>query len=123
MNKKEALTLAKEIVSCITSCGSPGGSGYFIIAQHDYYDDDTKDYVITLQVAIEVCKYKDDADGRLYYGVYSVPEVCGGDNIADSDWTFTEHCRVKEVADIIYELEKTFTQDYLWLLYTEGYGI
>ena len=122
MTKKDALALAKEIIDCIdhiTTFESPDGSGYFTLAEHHYVDDENPDENMILQLAVEVCKYKDDSDGHLYYGVYNVPEVAGGDSIADGDWLYTDHCRTAELANALLELEHTFTEEYLWKLYEE----
>ena len=121
--ENEALELAEGIVSCIdhiTTSENPRGFGYFLLTEHTFNNDETENEDLTLQLAVDVCKYKDPNDDHLYYGVFYVPEVDGGDNLDQSDWMYTDHCTAKELADVFMELERIFTADYLWKLYKES---
>lgn len=118
MTHDKALQLAKTVIANIdhvTTTENPRGSGYFIICSNNYKDDGD----LTLQLAFEVCEYEDDIDKHQYYGVYNVPEIDGGDNIAESDWEYTKNCDAEELANIFLEFEKTFTREYLYKLYKE----
>lgn len=118
LNKKQATKLAKEIISNITNVTTsecPAGSGYFTLVKYDYTLNDEES--ITLQLAVEVCEYEDNLDKHHYYGIYYVPEINGGDNIGDSDWEYTKHCNVNELAHILILLEIAFSKNYLWQLY------
>ncbi len=117
MNQK-IITLAKDIINGInhvTTADNPSGSGYFTIFEQSFkniYGDD-----ITLQVAIECRLYEDELDHHLYYGLYSIPEISDGDDIGESDWSYTKEDNVEQLANLIEDLCKTFTRNYLWNLY------
>ena len=120
LNKKQATKLAKEIISNITNVTTsecPAGSGYFTLTKYDYTLNNGEP--ITLQLVIEVCEYENNLDKHHYYGIYYIPEINDGDNIGDSDWEYTKHCNVNELAHILILLEITFSKDYLWQLYQD----
>lgn len=120
MTKAKALEIARDLVANIdhiTDEDDPRGSGYISLCQYTYTDDTLDDGEITLQIAAELCLYKDEATGRKYYGLYYIPEVESGDSFSDSEWDYTNTKNTKQVADLILELYNTFTREYLWELY------
>lgn len=123
MTKAKALEIARDLVANIdhiTDADNPRGSGYISLCQHTYTHDMLDDGEITLQIAAELCLYKDEATGRKYYGLYYVPEVDGGENFSDSEWSYTNTKSVKQVADLILELYNTFTRKYLFELWLQN---
>ena len=121
---KELFDIASDMIANITHISTkdnPSGSGYYTICENTY---DYNGEEIELELAIECCKYKDETDGRTYYGVYYVPEISGGDDISEPDWIYTEKCSKKQLVEALKELKNTYTRGYLWSLFekTPNYG-
>ncbi len=99
--------LAKDMIASIdhvTCCENPGGSGYFTLSEHKLSDG------TILNLIAELCKYQDDCDGHEYYGLYSVAEIDGGDNITEGEWSYTDNCDEAAVSKILQETLNSMTR-------------
>ncbi len=114
----EIQKLANDIIDCIdhvTTVEQPSGSGYFAICKQVYEEDN-----ILLQVAIECCLYEDETDHHQYYGLYSVAEIADGEDISESNWSYTDKPDAEQLANLIADLYDTFTREYLLELYQKS---
>ena len=106
MTKTEFTEIASEIAEELNDPGmidNPRGSAYYTIRECRI-DDDT-----TLNLIVNVCKYKDESTGKKYYGIYNVVEADCGDNICESDWEYTKDCKKSSLIKTLQKIHDTWT--------------
>ncbi len=118
MTDQEIKELAKDVANYLVGkehIDNTRGYGYVTIASYDYEDED-----LTINLFIDICKYRDDFDGHLFYGVYYCAEIDGGDNIMEHDWEITTACRWTSLAKTIKGINKTWTKEALLAEYKKN---
>lgn len=119
MKLNEAKRIAKDAAICLKGQEENiHGTGYYT-AKSLRVDEDT-----VLGVYINIRKYKDVTDDHLYYGVTSVAEIDGGDDICEYDEDFTYKCNQGELARMIQDIVNNgFSDEELLKMYKERTGI
>jgi hypothetical protein len=89
--------LAKDMLECAKNIefDDPKGTGYFTLCS--YTLNKGTDDEVTLNVMVDLCKYRDSLDGHEYFGLYNVGEIDGGDDITEHDWEYTKDCSLNSL--------------------------
>ena len=90
---------------------NPRGFGYITIESYNYTIEDGED--IQINLFVDVCKYRDNYDGHLYFGIYNCAEIDGGNDIMDHGWEYTKNCSQKELYKTLRAIAKTWNKDAL----------
>ncbi len=112
--KEIAKSAAKELKGD-NMIDDPRGSSYYNLKS--YATEDDEDTVLNL--CISVCKYRDTADRHLYYGIYSIVEIDGGDDIGDAEWEYTDDVKTSSLEKALREIYDALTDDELKKQYGE----
>ncbi len=59
---------------------------------------------MSLDVFCELCKYRDEDDSHLYYGIHYGAETNDRDQIVESDWEYTKDCKQVSVEKALREI-------------------
>ena len=89
----------------------PSGSSYYILKTY------TAEDAIDLRLIVNACKYRND--DKTYYGIYSVVEIDGGDNICDSDWEYTNDCKLSSLRKVLSDIYDAWTDTVFAQQYVE----
>ena len=102
--------LAKDMLECAKDIefDDPRGTGYFNLCSYTLSEGSEDE--VTLNVVVDLCKYKDSSDGHEYFGIYNVAEVDGGDNITEHDWEFTDDCSLTSLIGALQNISEALSR-------------